>query len=44
MIAPFIEDSKTRTHLQTIIAEENSHIARLRDFLPKSERAALPVH
>jgi rubrerythrin len=44
MIAPFIEDGKTRTHLQAIIAEENRHIARLRDFLAKSERAALPVH
>jgi rubrerythrin len=44
MIAPFIEDSETRTHLQTIIAEENRHISRLRDFIAKSEAAAMPVH
>jgi len=44
MIAPFIEDSDTRTHLQTIIAEENRHIKRLRDFIAKSDEAALPVH
>jgi len=43
MIAPFIEDSETRTHLQTIIAEENRHISRLRDFSPKSEAAAMSV-
>jgi rubrerythrin len=43
MIAPFIEDPETRTHLQTIIAEENRHIARLKGFIAKSERAALPV-
>lgn len=43
MISPFIEDGATRTHLQTVIAEENRHIARLRDFIVKSERAALRV-
>jgi len=43
MIAPFIEDPETRTHLQTIIAEENRHISRLKDFIAKSERAALPA-
>jgi rubrerythrin len=43
MIAPFIEDPETRTHLQTIIAEENRHIARLKGFIAKNERAALPV-
>jgi rubrerythrin len=43
MIAPFIEDRETRTHLQTIIAEEHRHISRLRDFMTKSKRAALQV-
>jgi rubrerythrin len=43
MIAPFIEDGSTRTHLQTIVAEENRHISRLREFASKSERAALPA-
>jgi rubrerythrin len=43
MIAPFIEDSETRTHLETIIAEENRHISRLRDFIVKSEAAAMPA-
>jgi rubrerythrin len=32
LIAPFIEDEKTRGHLQRIIAEENRHIERLREF------------
>jgi rubrerythrin len=41
MIAPFIEDREARTHLQAIIAEENRHIARLRDFVAKSERVAI---
>jgi len=43
MIAPFIEDPETRTHLETIVAEENRHISRLKDFIAKSERAALPA-
>jgi rubrerythrin len=43
MLSPFIEDRKTRTHLETIVAEENRHIARLREFIANSERAALPV-
>jgi len=32
LIAPFIEDEETRGHLQRIIAEENRHIDRLREF------------
>ena len=32
LIAPFIEDEKTRGHLQRIIAEENRHIDRMRAF------------
>ena len=32
LIAPFIEDEDTRGHLQRIIAEENRHIDRLREF------------
>lgn len=43
MVAPFIEDGETRSHLETIIAEENRHISRLRDFNPKSLKVALPV-
>lgn len=43
MIAPFVEDGATRVHLQTIIAEENRHIARLKDFNPKRLKVALPV-
>jgi rubrerythrin len=43
MVAPFIEDGETRTHLETIIAEENRHIARLRDFNPKNLNVALPA-
>jgi rubrerythrin len=43
MIAPFVDDGPTRTQLQAIIAEENRHISRLRDFIARSERAALPV-
>jgi len=43
MITPFIEDSETRTHLQDIIAEENRHIARLKDFIAEGERASPPV-
>jgi len=43
MVAPFIEDGETRTHLETIIAEENRHIARLKDFNPKILKVALPA-
>lgn len=43
MIAPFIEDGKTHRHLQDIIAEENRHIARLKDFIANGERASLPA-
>lgn len=32
LIAPFTEDGETRGHLQRIIAEENRHIERLREF------------
>jgi rubrerythrin len=32
LIAPFIEDEETRAHLQRVIAEENRHIGRLREF------------
>jgi rubrerythrin len=32
LIAPFIEDEETRGHLQRVIAEENRHIDRLREF------------
>ena len=43
MIAPFVEDGATRVHLQTIIAEENRHIARLKDFNPKRLKGTLAV-
>lgn len=36
MIAPFIEDQATRSHLEGIVAEENKHIARLSEFLKNS--------
>ena len=39
LIAPFIEDEETRGHVQRIIAEENRHIERLREF--KKERVAV---
>jgi rubrerythrin len=41
MIMPFIEDGGTRAHLQTIIAEENRHIARLQQFLKKDEKTVV---
>jgi rubrerythrin len=37
MIAPFIEDGETRTHLDAIIAEENRHIKRLKQFIEKGK-------
>jgi rubrerythrin len=39
MIAPFIESGDTRTQLEAIIAEENRHIARLKQFMEKGEEA-----
>ena len=39
MIAPFIESSEARTQLEAIIAEENRHIARLKQFMEKGEEA-----
>jgi len=43
MIVPFIEDPETRAHMQTIIAEENRHISRLKGFIAKGERTAIPA-
>lgn len=43
MIAPFIERDETRTHLESIIAEENRHIARLKQFMEKGAEAAVEV-
>jgi len=43
MVAPFIEDGETRSHLQTIIDEEKRHIARLSDFNPETLKVALSV-
>ena len=43
MIAPFVEDGQTRTHLDSIIAEENRHIARLEQFMAKGAEAAVEV-
>lgn len=40
MIAPFAENSATRTHLESIIAEENRHIACLEQFMEKGAEAA----
>jgi rubrerythrin len=37
MVAPFIESGEARTQLQAIIAEENRHIARLKEFMEKGE-------
>jgi rubrerythrin len=37
MIAPFIESGEARTQLQVIIAEENRHIARLKEIMEKGE-------
>ena len=39
MIAPFIESGETRAQLEAIIAEENRHIARLKQFMEKGEEA-----
>jgi rubrerythrin len=41
MIAPFMKSGETRTHLDSIIAEENRHIARLKQFLEKGAAAAV---
>jgi rubrerythrin len=43
MIAPFVEHSATRTHLESIIAEEHRHIARLKQFQEKGTKAAVEV-
>jgi rubrerythrin len=43
MIAPFVEDGETRTHLESIIAEENRHIAQLEQFMEKGAEAAVEV-
>jgi rubrerythrin len=43
MVVPFIEDPETRAHMQTIIAEENRHISRLKGFIAKGERTAVPA-
>ena len=43
MIAAFVEDGKTRAHLQSIIAEENRHIARLKQVMEKGVEAAVEV-
>ena len=43
MIAPFVEHSETRTHLESIIAEEHRHIARLKQFLEKGAKVAVEV-
>jgi rubrerythrin len=39
MIAPFVESGETRTQLEAIIAEENRHIERLKQFMKKGEAA-----
>lgn len=41
MIAPFVEQGETRTRLESIIAEENRHIARLKQFMEKGAEAAV---
>ena len=43
MIAPFIESGETRTQLEAIIAEENRHIERLKEFMEKGEEALVPA-
>jgi rubrerythrin len=43
MIAPFIEDGETRTHMEAIIAEENRHIKRLKQFIEKGEETLASV-
>jgi len=40
-LKPFIEDNDTLTHLEQIIAEENSHIAELRQFLTDEANLSL---
>jgi rubrerythrin len=43
MIAPFVEHGETRSHLESIIAEEHRHIERLKQFLEKGAEAAVEV-
>jgi len=43
MIAPFIESGETRTRLEAIIAEENRHIARLKQFVEKGEEETVSI-
>lgn len=43
MIGPFVEHGETRTHLETIIAEEYRHIARLKQFLEKGAEAVVEM-
>ena len=38
MLTPFIEDPETRATLETIIDEENSHVARLAALLENEEK------
>lgn len=41
MIAAFVQDGKTRVHLQSIIAEEYRHIAHLKLFMEKDAEAVV---
>jgi rubrerythrin len=43
MIAPFIENGETRTQLEAIIAEENRHIERLKQFMERGEEQLVSV-
>jgi rubrerythrin len=43
LIAPFIEDSETRRHMEAIIAEENRHIERLKQFLKAGAKSRVPL-
>lgn len=41
MIAAFVEDGKTRTQLESIIAEEHRHIERLKRFMKKGAESVV---
>jgi rubrerythrin len=43
LIAPFVEDGETRRDLETIIAEENRHIERLKQFMAAGEEILVPA-
>ena len=43
MIVPFVEDSETRAQLESIIAEENRHVDRLKQYMERGAEAALEV-